>query len=72
MAPIAEEMMAADPGLAKAFRAQLGADSSFAGNPSARVDWFYRRSKWADPEANLLPIGRAMRRPPENVLAPAR
>lgn len=72
IAPIAEEMMAADPELAAAFRARLEADSTFAGDPRARIDFFYRRSKWADPGAGLLPVGRALRRPPESALAPSR
>jgi hypothetical protein len=33
------------------------------------VDFFYRRTPWADPEQNLLPVARALRRPPESVLA---
>jgi hypothetical protein len=71
MAPIAEAMMAEDPRLAREFQARLESDSTFAGDARARVDFFYRRSKWADPEASLLPVGRARRAPPEDVLAPA-
>jgi hypothetical protein len=72
MAPIAERMMADDPALAKAFRARVAADTAFARDPAARKDFFYRRSKWGDPEADLLPVARALRRPPESALAPAR
>jgi hypothetical protein len=70
MEPIARRMRSERPELAKEFRARLAADTSFANNPGARLDFFYRRSAWADPEANLLPVARALRAPPENVLAP--
>jgi hypothetical protein len=63
-------MMAKDPALAAEFRAKLASDSTFAASPSARSDFFYRRSPWADPEQNLLPIARALHPVPENVLAP--
>jgi hypothetical protein len=68
--PIAKQMLAGDPELAKEFRARLAADTSFAKSPQARIDFFYRRSAWADPEQNLLPVARALRAPPEAVLAP--
>jgi hypothetical protein len=70
MEPIARQMLASDPALAKAFAARLAADTSFARNPAARVDFFYRRSRWADPEYALLPVVRALRPPPSSVLAP--
>lgn len=70
MAPIAEKMMQDDPALARAFIARLSADSSFANNPRERVNFFYTRSKWADPELNVHPVARALRVPPESVLAP--
>ena len=70
MAPLAEQMLAADPQLAAEFRARLEADTTFANDPRARIDFFYRRSKWADPQADLLPVTRALRRPPESALAP--
>jgi hypothetical protein len=68
MEPIARKMLAADPALAREFEARLAADSAFAGNPFERIDFFYRRSPWADPEQNLLPVSRALRAPPERVL----
>jgi hypothetical protein len=68
--PMARAMMAADPRLATEFRARVAADSAFAANPMARAEWFYRRSPWADPEQDLHPVARALRRPPESVLVP--
>ena len=67
--PIARQMLKENPALAKEFAARLAADSSFANNANARVDFFFRRTPWADPEQNLLPVARALRRPPESVLA---
>jgi hypothetical protein len=68
--PIAREMMAQDPALAREFRERLAADSTFTRNPWARGDFFYRRSQWADPHQDQHPVTRALRRPPESVLAP--
>jgi hypothetical protein len=67
--PLARKMMQADPALAKEFRARVAADSTFAKDPDARLEFFYRRSPWADPEQNLLPVARALRAPPEDALA---
>lgn len=69
--PMAREMLAKDPALAREFADAL-ADSAFARSPWMRVDFFYRRSPWADPEHNLHPVARALAAPPANVLeAPA-
>ena len=70
MEPIARTMLAADTVLAREFRTRLAADTAFAHSPAQRLDFFYRRSPWADPEQNLLPVARALRAPPEAVLAP--
>ncbi len=69
MEPIARKMLMDSPELVREFRARLAADTSFAKDPQARIDFFYRRSKWADPEQNLIPVARALRAPPEAVLA---
>jgi hypothetical protein len=68
--PLARQMLAKDPKLAAEFRAKLAADPAFAASPQERDDFFYRRSPWADPEQNLLPIARALHAVPESVLAP--
>jgi hypothetical protein len=68
MEPIAREMMAKSPALAREFQAKLAADSAFARDGGARVDFFYRRSPWADPLQNVLPVARALRAPPESAL----
>jgi hypothetical protein len=68
MEPVARRMIASDPALADSFRAKLKSDSTFAANPDARLDYFYRRSPWADPEQNVHPARRALRPPPESAL----
>jgi len=68
--PMAKEMLAKDPALAREFQSRL-ADSTFANDPDARVNFFYTRSRWADPEQDVLPVARALRQVPEGVLAPA-
>ncbi len=71
MDPIARDMLAKDAKLAAEFQAKLAADSTFAKSPGARTDFFYRRSPWADPQQNLLPVVRALQPVPESALAPA-
>lgn len=72
MEPIARKMLADDPALAREFLAKLSSDSVFAASPEQRINFFYLRSPWADPEQNLHPVARALRAPPESVLEPAR
>ena len=69
MEPIARAMLAKDSALAGDFQRRLAADSTFAASPWARVDYFFRRSPWRDPEQNLHPAVRALRPPPAEVLA---
>jgi hypothetical protein len=69
MEPIARRMAAEDTALLGAFRARVAADSALARDPAARMDFFYRRSPWADPEQDLHPAARALRPPPEDALA---
>jgi len=70
--PLARRMMRANPALADSFRARLARDPVFARDSSARVNWFYQRSAWADPEFNIHPAARAVRVPPESVLEATR
>jgi hypothetical protein len=69
--PMAKQMLAKDPALAREFAAKLAADSAFAKSPHARTDFFYRRSPWADPEQDLHPVARAIHPVPDSVLEPA-
>ncbi len=70
MEPVARQMLANDPKLAEEFRARLASDSAFAKSPSARIDFFYRKSPWNDGEQDLMPIARALRTVPEALLVP--
>ena len=70
--PLARQMMSKDPALAREFQARIAADTAFARDPRARLDFFFRRSNWADPLQDVDPIARALRAPPESVLQPAK
>ena len=58
MERIARDLLAKDPALKSEFEAKLAADAAFAGSPSARLDFFFRRSPWWDPRQGLYPVGR--------------
>ena len=68
--PMARAMLAHDPKLAADFRTKVESDTAFAHDPSARADWFYRRSPWRDPEQDLHPVARALHPVPESFLVP--
>jgi hypothetical protein len=58
MEPLARDMLAKDPALAKDFAERLAADAAFAASPEARLNFFYLRSPWRDPHLGLYPVGR--------------
>ena len=55
---LAREMMDKDPKLAEEFAQKVASDKAFASDPSARLDFFYRRSPWWDSHLGLYPVGR--------------
>lgn len=57
IAPLAEQMLAADPQLKAEFEAKLAADEKFRANPDARLRWFYERSPFYDARHLLYPVG---------------
>jgi murein tripeptide amidase MpaA len=59
VAPMAEQMLEADPELRRLFELELARDPAFAADPVARLRWFYRRSPYSDESFLLYPIGRA-------------
>jgi hypothetical protein len=58
MEPMAEEMLRGDPELALEFQQKLRQDPKFAGDPAARLDWFYRRTPFMDEQWGLYPVAR--------------
>ena len=57
--PLARKMMAADPKLKAEFEHKVETDARFAANPQARLEFFYERSPWMDPQrVGLYPVGR--------------
>ncbi len=50
-------MLAGDPKLKAEFEAKLAADPKFAADPTARLTWFYARSKFYDERYLLYPVG---------------
>jgi hypothetical protein len=55
---VAEEMLKRDPAIKKEFQDLLANDPTFANNPSARLDFFYRKHSSWDDRYNLYPIYR--------------
>jgi len=55
--PVAEQMLARDPALAKEFREKLENDKEFKADASKRLDWFYMKTRYADPRWLLYPVG---------------
>ncbi|MEK7249054.1 MAG: peptidase M14, partial [Bacteroidota bacterium] len=61
MEEVAAKMLAEDSALRMEFDQKVKSDSSFAKSPTARLNWLYLRSKWADPWLNNYPVGRVVR-----------
>ncbi len=59
MEPMAQAMLEADPGLRAEFEKKLIDDSDFAGDASARLQWFYEKTPFYDSEHRLYPIARS-------------
>jgi hypothetical protein len=57
-------MLAQDPALAAEFARKLREEPDFAGDPSARLDFFYRRHSAFDDRGNRYPVLRARSEPP--------
>ncbi|MCJ8274464.1 MAG: peptidase M14, partial [Psychrosphaera sp.] len=54
--PLAQTMMAEDPGLKAAFEAKLKTDKAFAKDPRARLDFFYKKSPYYDKSFLKYPV----------------
>lgn len=57
VAPMGEAMLARSPELKAQFERRVAADPRFAGDPAARLRWFYERSPYADARHLLYPVG---------------
>ena len=55
---VGAQMLARDPQVAAEFKKRLVEDPQFAGSPSARLEFFYRRSPSWDERLNLYPVYR--------------
>jgi hypothetical protein len=60
---LARDMMARDPALKAEFEKKVASDAQFAKSPSARLDFFFRRSPSWDERLNLVPVYRVGREP---------
>lgn len=58
--PLGAAMLAADPLLRAEFERALAEDESLAGNPRARLMWFYERSPYSDEQHQRYPITRSV------------
>jgi hypothetical protein len=56
---LAREMMSKDPKLKAEFEKKVASDPVFAGNPTARLEFFFERSPWyAANKVGVYPVGR--------------
>ncbi len=55
---LAREMLAKDPKLREEFERRVATDPAFAASSYERLQFFYRRSPYWDPQMNLYPVGR--------------
>ena len=60
---LAREMMSKNPQLRSEFENRLASDANFASSPSERLQFFYQRSHYWDPQMNLYPVGRVTHHP---------
>jgi hypothetical protein len=56
--PIARKTMADNPELAKEFLAKVASDTAFAGDRTARLQWWYQHSKYEPSDNGRYPIVR--------------
>jgi murein tripeptide amidase MpaA len=61
MEPLAAEMLLKDSSLKLEFESRLKADTAFAKNPFARLNFFYQHSPYWDQNVNLYPVARVVK-----------
>jgi murein tripeptide amidase MpaA len=57
MEPLARNMLERDPALKAAFEEKIAADTEFAADPQARLQWFYQKTPYYDQRWQLYPVG---------------
>jgi hypothetical protein len=62
--PLAQSMEALQDDLRMAYQKRLREDAMFAGDPKARLNWWYERSHYIDPDLDVYPAFRVMTAPP--------
>jgi hypothetical protein len=60
MEPMARAMLDEDPELRAEFEGKLLADAEFSGSGRERLQWFYERTPFYDPEYRLYPVARSV------------
>ncbi|PIP54247.1 MAG: hypothetical protein COX07_06340 [Bacteroidetes bacterium CG23_combo_of_CG06-09_8_20_14_all_32_9] len=60
--PLAREMLANTPKIKENFEKELKDNPDFKNNSYALLNWFYIRSKYADNQQNVYPIGKIFRK----------
>ena len=68
MEGLARKMLAKDPQIKKAFEQKIKSDSTFAKNPRAILNWFYRHSPYWDRFKDVYPVGRIFNQTTFNTL----
>lgn len=58
---LAREMLAASEQLREEYQRKLATDPKFASSSRDRLNFFYRRSPYWDPQMNLYPVGRIIK-----------
>ena len=56
--PMASQMLADNPELAREFKRKLGEESEFTGNVAVRRQWFYHQTPFFDERWRLYPVAR--------------
>lgn len=59
---LARKMLAEDPQIKAEFEQRIKTDKEFAGNPRARLEFFYKRSPYWDWRCNAYPVARVTRK----------
>lgn len=62
MEPIAREMANRHPELRVEFEKRLGSDAAFAKNPRQRLQWWFERSPYYEPDKDVYPVLRVLKK----------